>query len=183
MDTNSEGRKHRKLKIEELDRLTVSEFRAAEKIPLIVVLDDVRSLNNVGSVFRTADAFRIEKVYLCGITASPPHREIQKTALGATDSVYWEYVSEVEDVMQKEGADLKWIALEQAEGAIPLEDFQPQKGKRYALVFGNEVKGVKQEVLDRCDTVIEIPQYGTKHSLNIAVSVGIALWYFNAELR
>ena len=182
MDAASRNTKHRKLKNEELDRLSVPEFHAAKKIPVLVVLDDVRSLNNVGAVFRTADAFRIEKVYLCGITASPPHREIQKTALGATESVDWEYAADLIEVMQKEGTEVHWIALEQAEDSIPLEDFQPKQDERYALVFGNEIKGVKQEVLNRCETVIEIPQYGTKHSLNIAVSAGIVLWYFHTKM-
>lgn len=182
MTADPEHTKHRKLKIDELDRLTVPEFQAAQKTPILVVLDDVRSLNNVGAVFRTADAFRIEKVYLCGITASPPHREIQKTALGATESVDWEYVADLNEVMDREASDVHWIALEQAEGSISLQDFYPKKGKRYALVFGNEIKGVRQEVIDRCETVIEIPQYGTKHSLNIAVSAGIVLWYFNTKL-
>ena len=182
MATDPEHPKHRKLKIEELDRLTVQEFHVAEKIPILVVLDDVRSLNNVGSVFRTADAFRIEKVYLCGITASPPHREIQKTALGATESVDWEYVEDLNEIMDREGSEVHWIALEQAEGSVPLKEFHPKKGERYALVFGNEIKGVRQGVIDRCKTVIEIPQYGTKHSLNIAVSAGIVLWYFNTKL-
>lgn len=182
MTADPEHTKHRKLKIEELDRLTVPEFQAAQKTPILVVLDDVRSLNNVGAVFRSADAFRIEKVYLCGITASPPHREIQKTALGATESVDWEYVADLNEVMDREVSDMHWIALEQTEGSISLQDFHPKKGERYALVFGNEIKGVNQGVLDRCETVIEIPQYGTKHSLNIAVSAGIVLWYFNTKL-
>ena len=182
MSPDSQHAKHRKLKNEELDRLSVSEYQVAKKTPIIVVLDDVRSLNNVGSVFRTADAFRIEKVYLCGITACPPHREIQKTALGATDSVEWEYVADVPQLMEREDVDIQWIALEQAEGAVSLSTFHPKQGKRYALVFGNEIKGVRQEVIDRSDAVIEIPQYGTKHSLNIAVSVGIVLWHFHTKL-
>lgn len=172
---------HRKLRIEELDRLSVGEFRAAEKTPVIVVLDDVRSLNNVGSVFRTADAFRIEKVYLCGITASPPHREIQKTALGATEAVSWEYVQDIQDVRDRY-PQVQWIAIEQATDSILLQDFDPEPHKRYALIFGNEVKGVKQEVLNRCDSVLEIPQIGTKHSLNVAVSAGIVLWHFYARM-
>ena len=182
MDADAAHRKYRKLRNEELERLSVPEFHTAEKTPIIVVLDDVRSLNNVGSVFRTADAFRIEKVYLCGITASPPHREIQKTALGATESVAWEYVKNIEDIIEKEDKGLHWIAIEQAEGSLTLEEFRPEQGKRYALIFGNEIKGVRQEILDQCDTVIEIPQYGTKHSLNIAVSAGIVLWYFHSKL-
>ena len=168
--------------MEELDRLSVGEFQAADKTPLIVVLDDVRSLNNVGSVFRTADAFRIEKVYLCGITASPPHREIQKTALGATEAVSWEYVEDIQDVIDRCASDVQWIAIEQAEGSTRLQDFDPEPQKRYALVFGNEVKGVKQEVIDRCETVLEIQQIGTKHSLNISVSAGIVLWHFFSRM-
>lgn len=183
MKTASENSKFRKLKNEELDRLSVPEFHAVEKSPLIVVLDNVRSLNNVGSVFRTADAFRVEKVYLCGITASPPHREIQKTALGATESVAWEYVSDLKEVMDQLHSKVQWIAIEQTERAIPLQEFKPEAGIRYALVFGNEIKGVQQGVVDRCNAVIEIPQFGTKHSLNIAVSVGIVLWHFYTELQ
>ena len=182
MKAASRKTKHRKLKNEELVRLTVPEFRAAQKTPIIIVLDDVRSLNNIGSVFRTADAFRIQKIYLCGITACPPHREIQKTALGATESVDWEYAADLKEIMDKEG-DVHWIALEQAEGSVALQDFHPQKGQGYALVFGNEIKGVRQEILARCDTVIEIPQYGTKHSFNIAVSAGIVLYDLHTKLQ
>ena len=175
--------RYRKRKNEELDRLTVPEFQAAQKTPIIVVLDNVRSLNNIGSVFRTADAFRIEKIYLCGITASPPHREIQKTALGATESVEWEYIPDLVAFMETNKGDLHWIGLEQAEGSVSLTHFRPQTDQRYALVFGNEIKGVRQEVLNRCHTVLEIPQYGTKHSLNIAVSVGIVLHEFFTKLQ
>lgn len=174
--------RHRKLKIEELDRLSVGEFQDAEKTPLIVVLDDVRSLNNVGSVFRTADAFRIEKVYLCGITASPPHREIQKTALGATEAVRWEYVENIQEVIDRYASEVHWIAIEQATDSVLLQDFVPEPQTHYALVFGNEIKGVKQQVIDRCESVIEIPQMGTKHSLNISVSAGIVLWHFFARM-
>lgn len=183
MGAASENSKFRKLQNEELERLSVPEFHAVGKAPIIVVLDDVRSLNNVGSVFRTADAFRVEKVYLCGITASPPHREIQKTALGATESVAWEYVSDLEEAMDRLDSKVRWIAIEQTEQAVPLQEFEPKTDERYALVFGNEIKGVRQGVVNRCHAVIEIPQYGTKHSLNIAVSVGIVLWHFYTRLR
>ncbi|MDH6305963.1 23S rRNA (guanosine2251-2'-O)-methyltransferase [Parabacteroides sp. PF5-5] len=167
----------RKLKITELNRLTPEGFKQSEKIPLIVVLDHVRSLNNVGSVFRTSDAFRVEAVYLCGITASPPHPEIHKTALGAEDTVDWLYFSdtlEAVDKLKKEGYTI--CAVEQAKGSIMLDKLLLDKEKKYAIIFGNEVKGVQQTVVDNCDLCIEIPQYGTKHSLNISVSAGIVIW-------
>lgn len=167
----------RKLRNNELNRLSVDEFKSSQKSPIIVVLDNIRSLNNVGSVFRTSDAFRIEKIFLCGITAIPPHKEIHKTALGATESVLWEYAENVLDVitdLKKEGVIT--LAIEQAENSIKLNEFNPQKERVYAVVFGNEVKGVQQKVVDQCDKVIEIPQYGTKHSLNISVSCGVVLW-------
>lgn len=169
----------RKLKNEELDRLEVSEYKSAEKANLIIILDNVRSLNNVGSVFRTADAFRIQKIFLCGITAKPPHREIQKTALGSTDSVEWEYVKntlELVTKLQKEGVEV--ISIEQVEGSTMLQDFKFNPSERYAMVFGHEVKGVQQEVVDQSDAVIEIPQFGTKHSVNISVSMGICCWAY-----
>lgn len=167
----------RKLKNSELKRLTIEGFKAVEKTPLIVVLDNIRSLNNIGSVFRTSDAFLIEKIYLCGICATPPNNEIHKTALGATDSVDWEYAENTEDVVQKLKAEnVKVLAIEQAENSTKLNDFFPEKNQKYAVVFGNEVKGVQQKVVNACDLCIEIPQLGTKHSLNIAVSVGIVLW-------
>lgn len=167
----------RKLRNNELNRLSVDEFKSSQKSPIIVVLDNIRSLNNVGSVFRTSDAFRIEKIFLCGITAIPPHKEIHKTALGATESVLWEYAENVLDVitdLKKEGVIT--LAIEQAENSIKLNEFNPKKERVYAVVFGNEVKGVQQKVVDQCDKVIEIPQYGTKHSLNISVSCGVVLW-------
>jgi tRNA G18 (ribose-2'-O)-methylase SpoU len=169
----------RKLKNSELDRKTVQEFKAATKIPLIVVLDNIRSLNNIGSVFRTADAFLIEKIYLCGITATPPHKDIHKTALGATESMDWEYVENTIDVVEKLKKDnFEIYAIEQAEQATQLNDFNIDKNKKYAFVFGNEVKGVQQKVVDSCNGVLEIPQLGTKHSLNISVSTGVCLWDF-----
>ena len=167
----------RKLKNSELHRKSLAEFKEAKKTPIIIILDNIRSLNNVGSVFRTADAFLIEKIYLCGITATPPHRDIQKTALGATDSVQWEYVEDVVALsrkLQKENIHL--CAIEQAEDSTMLHRFQPLKDQTYAVIFGNEVKGVQQEIVTLCDTVIEIPQIGTKHSLNISVSAGVVLW-------
>ncbi|WP_224483965.1 RNA methyltransferase [Robertkochia aurantiaca] len=174
----------RKLKNSELDRLNVSEFREVEKMPVILILDNVRSLNNIGSVFRTADAFLIEKIWLCGITATPPHKDIHKTALGATESVSWEYFEDtLELVEQLKKENVETIALEQAEGAQELQNFSPEKGKRYAFVLGNEVKGVAQKVVSAVDRVIEIPQYGTKHSLNISVSAGVLVWDVVSKMR
>ena len=167
----------RKLKNSELDRLNVNEFKSAEKTPLIIILDNIRSLNNIGSVFRTSDAFLIEKVYLCGITATPPHNDIRKTALGSTETVDWEYAEHTIDVVKKLKANnIKVISIEQAENATQLHNFAPQQQTTYALVFGNEVKGVAQDVVDASDVVIEIPQFGTKHSLNISVSCGVVVW-------
>lgn len=167
----------RKLTNDELDRKNVTEFRASEKSPFIIVLDNVRSLNNVGSIFRTADAFLVEAVWLCGITATPPHREIHKTALGATESVEWKYYqSPVTAVKELRERGYIIVAVEQAEGSAPLERFNKEPGKKYALVFGHEIKGVSEEVVDLSDACIEIPQYGTKHSFNVAVSAGIVLW-------
>ncbi|MFD2516378.1 RNA methyltransferase [Salinimicrobium flavum] len=168
---------NRKLKNSELDRKSQEEFKAAKKTPIIVILDNVRSLNNIGSVFRTADAFLIEKIYLCGITATPPHKDIQKTALGATETVDWEYRENVLEVVEKlQKTQVKVYAVEQAENAIMLNDFSSQKGQKYAFVFGNEVKGVQQKVVSVSDGVLEIPQLGSKHSLNISVSAGVVLW-------
>ena len=167
----------RKLKNEELDRLGVDGFKAAEKTPLIIILDNIRSLNNIGSVFRTADAFLIEKIYLCGITATPPHKDIRKTALGATDSVSWEYRKDTLELVEElKISGFKVVSIEQAENATQLDQFDVEKKVKYALVFGNEVKGVSQEVVSASDEVLEIPQYGTKHSLNISVSAGIVIW-------
>jgi 23S rRNA (guanosine2251-2'-O)-methyltransferase len=175
---------NRKLKNEELPRLSESEFKDAEKIPLIVILDNIRSLNNIGSVFRTADAFLIEKIYLCGITAQPPHKDIHKTALGATETVNWEYVENTLDVVHRlKSENVKVLAIEQAEKAVMLDAFLPLKSQKYAVVFGNEVKGVAQEVVDASDAVIEIPQYGTKHSLNIAVSAGVVVWDLFSKMK
>ena len=167
----------RKLKNAELNRISVDAFKTATKTPFVLILDNVRSLNNIGSVFRTADAFLTEAIYLCGITARPPHKDIHKTALGATDSVDWEYYNSAKEAISKlksEGYTI--IAVEQTEGSIMLDNFIPRKGSKYALVFGHEVKGVDQKIVDMCDMSIEIPQYGTKHSFNISVSVGIVLW-------
>ncbi len=167
----------RKLTNEELERKTVEEFKISSKTPVIIVLDNVRSLNNVGSVFRTADAFLVEAVYLCGITGTPPNKEIQKTALGATESVAWEYFTTTLEAI-KNLNDNKYIvySIEQAESSIMLNNFMPSKKQKIAIVFGNEVKGVDQDVIDASSDVIEIPQLGTKHSLNISVSVGIVMW-------
>lgn len=167
----------RKLKNSELGRLNLEDFRRAKKIPLIVILDDVRSLNNIGSVFRTADAFLIEKIYLCGITATPPNKEIHKTALGATESVCWEYRKEILPLLTElKQNGFKIASIEQAHNSIHLQSFIAAKEEKLAVIFGNEVKGVDQKVVSDSDICIEIPQYGTKHSLNIAVSCGIVLW-------
>ena len=173
----------KKLSMDELHRLSPEEFKNVEKTPLIIILDSVRSLNNVGSAFRTADAFRIEKIFLCGITGTPPHREINKTALGATESVDWEYVESTRDVIKKLKMDgYEIVALEQVTHSTPLNEFVPNTKKKYALVFGNEVFGVDEEVILDCDHVVEIPQIGTKHSLNISVTIGISLWDFVHKL-
>lgn len=167
----------RKLANSELDRKNIEEFKESDKMPIIVVLDNVRSLHNIGSVFRTSDAFLIEKIYLCGITAKPPHKEIHKTALGATDTVAWEYVEDVVAVVEKLKKDGVLVqAVEQVEQSVMLNQFEIKADAKYALIFGNEVKGVSQKAVDLCDGVIEIPQLGTKHSLNIAVSAGIVVW-------
>ena len=167
----------RKLENKELERKSVTDFKQAKKTPIIIILDDIRSLHNIGSVFRTADAFLIEKIYLCGITATPPHKEIHKTALGATETVTWEYQKEVTEVIrQLQQNEVKVFAVEQVEKAVFLQDFKVDKETKYALVFGNEVYGVSQEAIALCDGAIEIPQLGTKHSLNISVSTGIVVW-------
>ena len=167
----------RKLKNSELERLAVKEFKRAKKTPLIVILDNIRSLNNIGSVFRTSDAFLIEKIYLCGITAKPPHKDIHKTALGATDSVEWEHVEDTIELVKKLQAEGILVAsIEQAENSVQLQNFTPSKNKKLAIIFGNEVKGVQQQIVSISDYCIEIPQYGTKHSLNISVSCGVVLW-------
>ena len=174
----------RKLENSELDRLNIEEFKQVEKTPICIVLDNVRSLNNIGSVFRTADDFLIEKIYLCGITATPPHKEIHKTALGATDSVGWEYRESTMALLEELRAEgYTSLSVEQAENAIMLNNFKIEENKKYALIFGNEVKGVSQEVVSGSDLVLEIPQYGTKHSLNISVSVGVVVWDLWAKLK
>lgn len=173
----------RKLRNEELDRLTVEGFKRAEKTPLIVILDNIRSLNNIGSVFRTADAFRIKKIYLCGITATPPHKDIQKTALGSTESVDWEYVEDTLELIENlKKEHIQIVSIEQAENATQLNSFRPTQETTYAVIFGNEVKGVSQEVVDASEHVVEIPQYGTKHSLNISVSCGVVLWDLHSKI-
>ncbi len=174
----------RKLKNEELDRLDVAQFKKATKMKVSIVLDNIRSLNNIGSVFRTADAFLVEKIYLCGITAIPPHKDIHKTALGATESVKWIHVPDTLSLVQELNGEGKiTVAVEQAEGAMMLHNFETARDKDYVLVFGNEVKGVDQKVVEACDTVLEIPQFGTKHSLNISVSVGVVVWDFWSKLN
>jgi 23S rRNA (guanosine2251-2'-O)-methyltransferase len=173
----------KKRSLEELGRKSVEEFKGSNKLPVVVVLDNVRSLHNVGSTFRTADAFCLEKIWLTGITGTPPHREIQKTALGATESVAWEYAEDAVALalrLKEEGYTL--VAVEQAEGSTLLSDFQPQTGQKYCLVFGNEVFGVNQEIVSASQVCLEIPQEGTKHSLNIAVSLGIVTWEFFRRL-
>ena len=174
----------RKLKNSELNRLSIEEFKQSTKTPLIIVLDNIRSLNNIGSVFRTSDAFLIEKIYLCGITAKPPHKDIHKTALGSTDTVDWEYIEDTLSLVEKlkiEG--VKVLSIEQAESATLLDNFIPESNTKYAVVFGNEVKGVSQAVVDASDAVLEIPQFGTKHSLNISVSAGVVIWDLYSKLK
>ena len=174
----------RKLKNNELDRLSVDEFKGTKKTPIIIVLDNIRSLNNIGSVFRTSDAFLIEKIYLCGITATPPHKDIHKTALGSTDTVAWEYVENTMDLVEKlKIGNIKICSIEQAENATMLNDFNIESNTKYALVFGNEVKGVSQNIVNASDMVIEIPQFGTKHSLNISVSCGVVVWDIFSKLK
>jgi 23S rRNA (guanosine2251-2'-O)-methyltransferase len=173
----------RKLKNEELNRLSLEEFKKAEKIPMVLILDDVRSLNNVGSAFRTADAFLLAKIYLCGITGQPPHREINKTALGATESMRWEYHKSSLEVVQKlrdQGYTI--LAIEQVDLGVPLQHYLPATQK-LALIFGNEISGVKEELLHLADEILEIPQFGTKHSLNISVSIGIVVWDLVNKLK
>ncbi len=167
----------RKRKISELNRISAEEFRKIKKTPLAVVLDNIRSCNNTGSVFRTSDALLVEKIYLCGITATPPNKEIHKTALDAEKSVDWEYRKNTEDAIEELRENgYKLLAVEQVENSIPLPSFHPAKGEKIAIVLGNEVKGVQQKVVNLCDGAIEIPQYGTKHSFNVSVSAGIVMW-------
>jgi 23S rRNA (guanosine2251-2'-O)-methyltransferase len=174
----------RKLKTEELGRVGIEDFKNQEKLPLVVILDNVRSMHNIGSIFRTSDGFAIEKIYLCGITAQPPHREIEKTALGATQSIEWIYFEDVCEAINHLKTDgYKIIAIEQAENSTMLNNYQPDKSQKFALIFGNEVNGVSDEAMNMIDTCIEIPQFGTKHSFNIVVSAGIVLWDFFAKLK
>ena len=173
----------KKLRTIEMNRLSVDEFKQAKKLPLIVVLDDVRSMHNVGSVFRTGDAFRIEGIYLCGITSTPPMAEIHKTALGAEDSVNWKYfetAAEAVETLKSEGYEV--YSVEQAHGSTKLQSFAPSIDKKYAVILGNEVKGVHQEVIDTSDGCLEIPQFGTKHSMNVSVTAGIIIWHFAKTL-
>ncbi|MES2829363.1 MAG: RNA methyltransferase [Bacteroidota bacterium] len=173
-----------KLKLDQLNRVSIAQFKEQDKLPVVVVLDNVRSMHNIGSIFRTSDGFSIEKLALCGITAQPPHREIEKTALGATQSVEWVHFDttlSAVDALRNEGYLI--IAIEQASGSTMLNNFSPLPDKKYALVFGNEVNGVDEEVMELIDECIEIPQFGTKHSFNITISAGIVLWDFFAKLR
>jgi len=173
----------KKLKLDELNRASVAEFKAKEKLPVVVVLDNVRSMHNIGSIFRTSDGFAVEQVCLCGITACPPHREIEKTALGATQSIDWKYYeTPLQAVEELRAAGYIIIAIEQAENSLMLNDFEPKEGEKYALIFGNEVNGVSDEVMTNIDACIEIPQFGTKHSFNIVVSAGIVLWDFFSKM-
>jgi 23S rRNA (guanosine2251-2'-O)-methyltransferase len=174
----------RKLLNSELERKSVDQFIKSEKSPFVIVLDNVRSQSNIGSIFRTADAFLTEAIYLCGITATPPHREIQKTALGATESVAWKYFSNTSDAINELRNSGYWIiGIEQAVGSVELQNMEINTGGKYALVFGHEVHGVDQDILNLCDHCVEIPQFGTKHSFNIAISVGIVLWELNKNLN
>lgn len=170
--------------MDELNRISVEEFKKTNKFPYILILDNIRSMNNIGSVFRTADAFKVGKIYLCGITATPPHREIQKTALGADETVSWEQVQDVLSLVKDlQNNGYKVVAVEQVEKSVSLLDFQPKKVEKYAFVFGNEVFGVNQGVIEQADFCLEVPQYGTKHSLNISVTVGVVAWDFISKLK
>ena len=170
----------RKLKNSELNRIDVSTFKSIKKTPLIIILDDIRSLNNIGSIFRTCDAFKIEKIYLCGITAKPPNRKITKTAIGATESVDWEYYEKIDELISKlKSSGVKLWAIEQAEGSKSLSDLSIENPViKHALIFGNEINGVNQNIVNNCDEVLEINQYGTKHSLNVSIAAGIVIWSF-----
>lgn len=173
----------RKLKNEELGRISEAEYKQSKKLNACIILDDIRSMNNVGSAFRTSDAFRIEKIYLCGITATPPHREINKTALGATETVDWKYEKSISDLIARlKGEDYEIVSVEQADESVKLDEFRPEEEKKYAFVFGNEVFGVSDSAIDISDVVLEIPQFGTKHSLNISVSMGIVIWDFYSKV-
>ena len=170
----------RKLKNSELNRIDISTFKSIKKTPLIIILDNIRSLNNIGSIFRTSDAFKVEKIYLCGITAKPPNRKITKTAIGATESVDWEYCKNIDDLISNlKSSNVKLWAIEQAEGSKSLSDLTIKNTKiKHALIFGNEINGVNQNVVNNCDEVLEINQYGTKHSLNVSIAAGIVIWSF-----
>ncbi|KAA8481802.1 SpoU rRNA methylase family protein [Arcticibacter tournemirensis] len=184
MDTREDttGENVRKLKLDELNRASVEAFKQQKKLPVTVVLDNVRSMHNVGSIFRTCDGFAVEQIFLCGITGQPPHREIEKTALGATQSIDWKYFTEISEAIgELKSSGYKIVAIEQALNSVMLNDFQPLNGLKYALIFGNEVNGVSDEAMKEIDTCIEIPQFGTKHSFNIVVSAGIVLWDFFAK--
>lgn len=174
----------KKLSVIELDRVSKEEFKTIDKTPLVVVLDNIRSLNNVGSVFRSSDAFKLEKIYLCGVTATPPNAEIHKTALGAEDSMEWEYEEDTKAVVAKlKQEGYKIFAVEQVQNSIMLDMVELDKTNKYVLILGNEVKGVQQEVVDMCDFAVEIPQFGTKHSLNVSVAAGIVIWEFFKKLQ
>jgi len=173
----------KKLKNSELNRISVDDFKNSSKIPVVIILDNIRSAHNVGSIFRTSDAFLISEIILCGITATPPNKEIRKTALGSTESVKWRYFQNIEDaVLKLKKKYYHIISIEQVKNSLSLESFKPKKNKKYALIFGNEVKGVSQEVIDYSDDVIEIPQFGTKHSLNVSISAGIVIWDFFTKI-
>lgn len=174
----------RKLLNEELNRLEVDEFKKAAKIPLVIVLDNIRSMNNIGAIFRTSDAFLVEAIFLCGITATPPHKDIHKTALGATESVNWKYYEKTEDAisfLRSKGYQI--LGIEQTENSVMLQDFMPEPKVRYCVVFGHEVRGVQQSIIDQCDHTLEIQQFGTKHSLNISVCAGVVLWELFQKLK
>ena len=174
----------RKLSMPELNRLSPEQFRAVKKFPVAVVLDDIRSQNNTGSVFRTCDAFRVEKLFLCGITATPPHREIHKTALGAEESVKWKYLgSASEAILELKKSDYLVLALEHTTSSLPLQNYEISSGRKIALVFGNEIQGVGEEALKLADACLEIPQFGTKHSINVSVAVGITLWEMLKKMK
>lgn len=178
------GLNMKKLKLEELGRISVEEFKETEKIPVVILMDNIRSAHNIGSVFRTADAFLMEKIYLCGITATPPNKEIRKTALGATESVDWEYVEDIHELIpQLKEKGFKILSIEQVAGSERLTDFQVKAGQKYAIVLGNEVEGVQQSVINMSDTCLEIPQDGTKHSLNVSVCAGIVMWEFFRKFK
>lgn len=179
----AEAEQPRKLSMDELNRDSLESFREKEKTPLVLVLDNVRSLNNVGSAFRTGDAFAVEKIFLCGITGTPPNKEIHKTALGATESVAWEYATETAEILKSLKTEgYKILAVEQVSNSVSLSEFQPESGQKYTVVFGNEVFGVEEAAIALADTVIEIPQFGTKHSLNISVALGIVVWDLVSKL-